>query len=319
MNVRAVAAAVFALGVLAFTFASGFSIPPHAGAAHPERVEALGAAPLLEVLSGATSGVDVVSLSPAAVRQMEAGVLVVAAPERTPFGAEAGALDGFMADGGTLLVFVTTDVWNPYLSSHGLSVHGSLTIPAANATRERLVIVTLPDELGGGQLFLPNTTALVDPSPEARVVAPAQDLVLDENGNGTIEVPPDRAGSFAVVGTVPVGAGRLVVVASVEAVLGPGIDRNLDGLGRLLDATGGDEGAILDTALHPRGWADVLRAPAGAAAALGHFTLWGFALAVVTLGTAVVLLPALPSAHIERTALDKLTPHSQEVLRRGRP
>lgn len=303
--------------LIGYTVASGFTLPPDQGVADPEAAAPLGAAQLGDLLSSATGGLEVYSLTPALASHSQTDMLVVAAPERAAYDAEVQAIDTIMERGGTVLVFTTSTVWNPVLSDHGIQTHGEVLIPAANATRERLVSVELPEDLGAGSLLLPNATAIIDPGDGVRTVAPSQDMVLDENSNGTIEVPPDTAGTFPVIAERQVGDGRLIVVASVEAVLGTGIDRNLDALNGLVGALGTQGPVALDAGTHPRGAVDVARAPAQASLALAHWS--PIAAGVLLLGAVglVVQVPARPGGATDRPGLDDVTPHTREVITRG--
>lgn len=314
---RWILVALWALGLIAFTVASGFTLPPTEGVADPDQAQGLGAAQLSQLLSTTLGETDTYSLSPGLVVHGSSELLVLAGPERAPYAGEAEAMDTFLEDGGTLLLFTTSEVWNPYLTTHGVTVHGQLLLPTSNATAERLVELTLPDDLGGGTLLMPNATAITDPGPEVRTVTPDQDLVLDIDGNGTIEVPPDRAGAFPVLASEPVGDGQLIVITSIEAVLGPGIDRNLDSLTRLIQATGAQGPAALDSGTHPRGWSDAIRAPAQASLSLAHWSPIGAGLMGLATAGLVLLLPARPGS-AERDGPDDLTEATLEVMNRGR-
>lgn len=310
--------ALWAVTLVGYTVASGFTLPLQAGVADPDAAEPLGASQINDLLSSATRGTEVYSLTPALATHTEADMLIVAAPERAAYDAEAKAIDTLLERGGTVLVFTTSTVWNPTLSEHGIQTHGEVLIPAANATRERLVSVALPEDLGGGTLLLPNATAIVDPGQGVTTISPSQDLVLDENSNGTIEVPPDTAGNFPVVAQQTVGDGRLIVVASIEAVLGTGIDRNLDAINSMINALGVEGPVALDAGTHPRGARDVVRAPAQASLALAHWS--AIAGAIVLLGAVglVVQLPGRTGHDADDPDLDDVTPHTREVMHRGR-
>lgn len=276
---------------------------------------------LEDVLGSATGRVDRHSLSPATASHGPAELLVLAAPEREPYPAETRAVDRFMDEGGTVLVFTANTAWNSVFGEHGISLHGNLLLPAGNHSGQRLLTLDLPDELGGGRLLAPNSTAITTGSEDVRTWTPEQSMVLDIDGDGQISRPPDgqdEAGEFPIVAVADVGEGRLVVVASAEAVLGPGLAvRNLDAASSMTSTLADGGTAAFSTGTHPRGYEDVVRGPASAALGTAHWSLPGGILLLLAGAAIVALLPARGGPDEDHTELDDYTTVTREVMMRG--
>lgn len=300
--------------MLSYTFVSGFTIPPHEGTADPDGDGPRSTAQLERLLAASTDGTDRFSLTPATSVHGPTETTVVVAPERSVYPTEGDVLDRFMEDGGTLLLFAANSAWNDYLADHRIQLQGATLLPTANRTTSNILTFNLPARLGSGELLLPNATAVQAAGPNVTSFEPEEETVLDINGNGTIEVPPDQAGSFPVAATTPVGDGRLVVVASSEAVLGAGLERNLDATGGLVDSLAAGQPSALDAGVHPRGWNDLVRAPASATLSVAQASPVGLGVLVVLGAGLVLALPREPERRQAGGLLDTYTDETREVM-----
>lgn len=316
MNRRRWALVVWVLLVTSYTFASGFAIPPHEGTADPDGDGADSGAQLERLLTASADGSDRFSLTPSTSVHGPTELTVMVAPERHPYPTEGRALEDFMEDGGTLVLFAANTAWNDFLADHRIQLDGAALLPTANPSASNLLRLDLPAELGSGQLLMPNATAVTtsEAATDVTTYQPEGETVLDENGNGTIEVPPDQAGRFPVAAQTPVGDGQLVVVASSEAVLGPGLERNLDAVGGLLETLADGDPAAFDAGTHPRGWKDAARAPAGATLSVAQASLPAVAVIVLVGVGLVALLPKDPHREEETGSLDEYTDATREVM-----
>ncbi len=306
--------AAWALLVVAYTFAAGFSLPPREGTADPDGQGPTSATQLERLLSASTDGVDRLSLTPATSVHGPAELTVMVAPERSPYPTEGNALDRYMNDGGTLVLFAANSAWNEFLVDYRLRLDGSTLLPTANRTTSNILTLDLPAGLGSGQMLLPNATAVESSAPEVTTFQPDEETVLDQNADGQIEVPPDEAGAFPVAAATDVGEGRLVVIASSEAVLGNGIERNLDASGSLFQTLSQGEPSALDAATHPRGWKDVPRAPAAATLSIAQASPYAAGL-LALLGIGVVYaMPQRPRTQAAEDTLDDYTDYTREVM-----
>lgn len=319
MRVRRVLLAGWLLLLLIVSVA-GTGLPPESGVGLPDDPGPRGTASLERIMGGTSAGQDRLSVSLVPVVHDPDRLLVVAAPERGPLPGEARALDRFMHQGGTAMLFISSDAWNPILSSYGFTLHGALLLGATGDTSRRTIPVQLPQDLGGGRLVLVNGTSILDPEAGVETVVPSDELVLDLDGDGRVSAPPDAAGRFPVVASVAVGEGRLVVVASGEAVLGTHMERNLDAVERLLEAQGAGRGATLDASTHPMGVVDALRGPSRILLSFLHVSWAGAGLAAAVSVVSVIRTPRAGGLDRDATSkLDEQTDATQEWLHRGSP
>lgn len=314
MNRRRWAVIAWALLVLGYTVAAGFTVPPREGTADPDGTGHHSAAQLERLIATSADGSDRLSLTPSTSIHGPTELTVMVAPERSPYPTEGDVMNDVLADGGTVVLFAATPAWNGFLAEHNIQLDNSTLIPTANPSTSNLLTLDLPASLGSGELLMPNATAVSSEDPNVTTYQPDEETVLDENGNGRIEVPPDQAGAFPVAASTSVGDGRLVVIASSEAVLGAGLERNLDATGDMLSTLSGDQPAAFDAATHPRGWKDLARAPAGATLGVAQASPAGFGV-VAFLGIGLVF--ALPKRSTEEEvtgALDEFTDTTREVM-----
>lgn len=305
---------VWGLLVLSYTVAAGFTVPPHEGTADPDATGPNSAAQVERLLAASTDGTDRFSISPSTSVHGPTELTIMVGPERSPYPTEGDALDRFMEEGGTLVIFAATEAWNEYLIDHGIRLEGATLLPTANRTTSNILTLDLPGRLGGGQLLMPNATAVQVSAPNVTTFQPDEETVLDVNGNGSIEVPPDQAGAFPVAATTAVGDGQLLVVSSSEAVLGNGLDRNLDAAGGLFESLAGTDPSALDAATHPRGWKDLARAPASATLSVAQASPIGLAIVLVAGAGMAVALPRRPAAEEVDGGLDAYTDVTREVM-----
>jgi len=321
LNRRHLVLGAWVVLVVAYTFAAGFQIPPREGVADPDDDESASSAAQLErMMQAKAGGADRLSLTPAVAAHGPAELLVIVSPERSPYPSEADAIDRFMQEGGTVVMFTSSPAWNDFLRDHRITIEGPTLLPTGNSTSANVLTLDLPTDLGPGKFLLPNATAVQASGANVTTYAPNGETVLDRNDNGTIDPQPssDEAGSFDVAASTTVGEGRLVVVGSGEAVLGEFLElNNLDATSNMLETLGGGEASALDAGTHPEGYADVARAPAQATMAVGQAWIPGLAtLAVLGLGV-IVALPSRPIGQEEKNTLDEYTEQTREVLMRG--
>lgn len=313
MNRRRWAIAVWVLLIVSYTFAAGFTVPPHQGTADPDGTGPDSAAQLERLLTASAGDSDRFSLSPATSIHGPTELTVMVAPERSPYPTEDDVMDEYMREGGTLVLFAANTAWNGFLSEYRIQLDGSTLIPTANPTTSNILTLDLPPSLGSGQLIVPNATAVQVGDSNVTTYEPEGETVLDQNGNGTIEVPPDQAGSFPIAATTSVGEGQLVVIASSETVLGPGLERNLDGVAGLLETLSGASPGALDAGTHPRGWTDLARAPASATLGVAQGSPIGLGL-LALVGAGLVAITPPGRQEDAQGALDAYTDVTREVM-----
>lgn len=316
MNRRRWALAAWVILLVSYTFAAGFTVPPRQGTADPDATGADSAAQLERLMSASSETNDRFSLTPATSIHGPTELTVMVAPERSPYPTEGQVMDEFMREGGTLVVFGANTAWNEFLTDYRVRLDGSTLLPTANATTSNVLRMDLPASLGSGELIMPNATAVQTQDANVTTYEPDGETVLDRNGNGTIEAGdgPDEAGSFPVGASTSVGEGRLVVVASHEAVLGVGLERNLDAVANLLETTGQNQGVALDAGTHPRGWKDLARAPASATIGLGLTSPYGLGLLALVGAGLVAITPPRPRHEEAQGQLDDFTDVTREVM-----
>lgn len=294
----------------------GAGLPPQTGIALPADSTHQGASTLEGLVEGATTSADRVTVSLSPVVHDTDRLLVIAAPERSPYPGEARALDGFMDRGGTAVLFVASDAWNDVLVDHGVRLNGALLLSTGDGASARSFPVDLPEELGGGRLVLVNATAISDPGPEVDTVVSQQELVLDLDGDGEVTLGKDEARRFPVVASTSVGEGRLIVIPSGETVLGGQITRSQDALSQLFQAQGSQKRGIVDASTHPMGIVDAMRGPSSALTGLVHASPWAAGATLVLTGLAVALASrASTGARRTQSRLDEQTQATKEWSR----
>jgi hypothetical protein len=318
VNQRRWAIAVWVLLLVSYTFAAGFAIPPRQGTADPDAEGPGSAAQLERLLEASSDGTDRYSLTPSTVAHGPAELAVMVAPERSPYPTETQVVDDFMQDGGTLVVFAATTAWNSFLADYRIRLDGSTLLPTGNTTSENLLTLDLPASLGSGELLVPNATRVLADDESVRTFTPEGETVLDRNGNGTIEAGDgrDEAGSFPIAAQTDVGDGQLVVVASSEAVLGAGLERqrHLGAVTNLVETLGEGGPAALDVGTHPRGWNDLARAPAAATLSVAQASPYGLGLLALVGAGLIAATPARPQEDEIEGGLDELTDVTREVM-----
>ncbi len=209
----------------------------------------------------------------------ERSLLVVAHPGR-PYGEdELEAIDGFLADGGTVLVADASGEANSLLAPHGLLIERVL-LAEPNATTDFAV--------GSRSLPVPlqaPTALQVLPDAQATLLASSSaGSFLDRDGDGLVAAG-DLPGPFPVAASVAVGKGRLVAVADDQLLAAK--DDSIRAwrralLGNLLP----DGGLVLVDESHG-GVADPLLAGAGTAANAARLGNWKYGVAGVAAVAAV--------------------------------
>lgn len=303
---------------LAVVSLAGMGFTPTQGIGLPNDEDASGSSALEEMVQ-AQADTKRVGASLSTIVHDTDRTLFVIAPERAPLSGEARALDRFLHQGGTAVLFVASDTWNPVLSTYGVTLHGSLLLDSQDDETPFSFPVKLPDRLGGGQLVLVNATAISNPGPGVETTTPDRDLVLDLDGDHRISVPPDTAGRFATVADVPVGEGTLVVIASGDAALNENIDRHLDGVDRLVAERASQGTAFFDASMHPMGITDALREPARILGSLFHASILSAGMGIGLVAAAVYASPRIQAKAGEGNSLDERSPETEEWLQRGDP
>lgn len=304
---------MWVLLLVTYTFAAGFTVPPHQGTADPDGNGHDSAAQLERLLTASAGDSDRFSLSPATSIHGPTELTVMVAPERSPYPTEDDVMDEYMREGGTLVLFAANTAWNDFLADYRIQLDGSTLLPTADPSTSNILELDLPASLGSGRLIVPNATAVQVGDANVTTYQPAGETVLDQNGNGTIEVPPDQAGNFPIGASTSVGEGRLVVVASSGAVLGPGLERNLDAVAGMLETLAGANPGAFDAGTHPRGWTDVARAPASATLGVAQGSPVGLGLLALVGAGLVAITP--PGREEEADGdLDAYTDVTREVM-----
>lgn len=318
MNTLRFIIAAWILGLAALSLI-GMGFVPTQGIALPTDDSPKGASGFEELATSQSQESDRVTASLATITHDTDRTVFVTAPERAPLAGEARALDRFLDQGGTAVLFVASETWNDILTPYGITLHGSLLLDSRDEGTPYSFPVSLPDRLGGGQMVLVNATAITDTGPDVETVTPERELVLDLDGDQRISVPPDTAGQFATIADVQIGDGMLVVIASGDAILNENIDRHLDATQRLVEEFSGSRGVFLDASTHPMGVIDAVREPARILAGSLHASWFGAGAGLALAAAAMYTSPRLQEQPGAGSLLDERSKETQEWLRRGDP
>lgn len=318
MNTKRIVIAAWVLG-LAVVSLVGMGFVPTQGIALPTDDGPKGGSGFEDMVASQALDSARVTTSITTITHDTDRTVFVTAPERAPLAGEAKALDRFLHQGGTAVLFVASHTWNDVLTPYGVTLHGSLLLDSRDEGRPSSFPVNLPDRLGGGQMVLVNATAITSTGPDVETVTPERELVLDLDGDRRISVPPDTAGNFATIADVNVGDGTLVVIGSGDAVLNENIDRHLDGTQRLVEELVGSRGVFLDTSSNPMGLMDALREPARILTALFHASWIGLVAGGGLFTAAVYASPRIQAVPHEASSLDERSEETKEWLKRGDP
>jgi hypothetical protein len=152
-----------------------------------------------------------------AVDEPASTVLVVVAPAGAPTTTEAGALDRFLAEGGSVLLLDPRGGFNPWLVDHGAGV---LDVPLLDPTATSRGYVSLDGQADPVVTVVseePRKLSLEPDAPWAELLVAPGHVHLDLNRNGTVE-RVEQAGPHTVGALLETpDGGRVAVIADASA------------------------------------------------------------------------------------------------------